>query len=194
MGFAATGHTASDYWNWYTRNDGLGGFLTFGFLSNLQTVEGVATTVGMTIANAPGAFGIGSSDPMYNSYVYPFDGGNVTITVTNLAAGRYDFYAYTHDGNSELTVGAVSYGIKHTFEYPSSNPPVWTEGLQYSLFSNVLVGPGQDLVLTERPGTGGYAVISGFQIQAVPEPASGVLLGCGLAAGLFRNRKRRAAR
>src|SRR5205823_5607092 len=84
VGPAATGHSASDFWNYYTRNDGQGGWLTFGFLSNLKTVEGVATAAGLTIANAPGSWGNGSADDMYNSYDYPFDGGNVTVTVTNL--------------------------------------------------------------------------------------------------------------
>src|SRR5205823_2410606 len=58
VGPAATGHTASDFWNYYTRNDGQGHWTYFGALSNLQDAEGAATGAGLTVANAPGAWGL----------------------------------------------------------------------------------------------------------------------------------------
>ena len=42
----------------------------------MNTAEGASTLAGLTVANAPGAWGNGSDDPMYNSYIYPFGGGN----------------------------------------------------------------------------------------------------------------------
>ena len=54
VGFAAIGQTTNDFWNYYTRDDGNGGYRTFGVLSNLALVNGTVTAVGMTIANAPG--------------------------------------------------------------------------------------------------------------------------------------------
>jgi hypothetical protein len=164
-GFAALGFAATDYWNYYMREDGQGGWRTFGAVTNLRLADGTITEIGMTVANAPGAWCAGSSDAMYDCYIYPFS-GNATITVTNLPAGVYDVLPYAVDGNYEVTVGGVSYGIKSSLDDPLSNPPVWTEGVQYARFTNVQVSAGQSLALTVRPGVSGYAVISGMQIVA----------------------------
>jgi hypothetical protein len=165
-GPAAVGQATNDFWNFYTRDDDSGAWRTFGALSNLKFANGALSSGGMTVLNAPGAWADGSSDPMYNSYIYPFDGGNVTVTVTNLAAGQYDFYIYGPDGNYELTVGATDYGVKTAVDHPVINPPVWQEGRQYALYRRVSVGAGQGVILTVRPGGGGYAVISGMQIAS----------------------------
>ena len=165
-GFAALGQTTNDFWNFYSRDDGAGGWRTFGVLSNLKTVAGTVTPVGLTVANAPGAWGNGSPDAMYDDYIYPFNGGNVTVTVTNLPVGQYDLLAYAYDGNFELTSGGVSHGIQTTRDNIRTNPPGWTAGIQYARFTNVSVALGQPLVLTVRPGLDGYAVISGLQLSA----------------------------
>jgi hypothetical protein len=165
-GFAALGQTTNDFWNYYTRDDGKGGYLTFGVLSNLALVDGTVTSMGMTIANAPGGWANGSTDPMYDIYLYPLSGGIVTVTLTNLPTGLYDVLPYSWGGNFEVTVGGVSYGIKQTSDNPVSNPPVWREGVQYARYTNVQVSLGQPLVLTVRP-VGGYAMISGMQIAQI---------------------------
>ncbi|PWU18403.1 MAG: hypothetical protein C5B50_09450, partial [Verrucomicrobia bacterium] len=177
-GFAAIGQTANDFWNWYNRQDGQGHYKSFGAVANLSLADGTPTQVGMTIANAPGAWYNGSTDPMYNVYLYPLSGGNVTVTITNLPAGQYDVLPYANDGNYEVTVGGTSYGSQSCLEAAVTNPPVWKEGVQYVRFRNVQVAAGQALVLTVRPGTFGYAVISGFQIvQSVINPLLNVDLG-----------------
>jgi len=172
VGPAATGHTAGDFWNYYTRNDAQGGWLSFGYLSNLKTVEGAVTGVGLTVANAPGAWGLGSADDMYDSYIYPFDGGNVTVTVTNLDTAAYDFYIYGVDASYELTVNGLSYGVKPLPGVSAINPVVWQEGLQYVLFRAVQVTNGDVVTVTVRPGAGGYATIAGMQIGSNP-PTNG---------------------
>jgi hypothetical protein len=173
IGPAATGHTSTDFWNYYTRNDGQGGWLTFGALTNLSTVENVPTAVGLTIANAPGSWGNGSTDDMYNSYDYPFDGGDLDVTVTNLETGTYDFYIYGIDSTYELAVNVLSYGSKTLPVVKVTNPVVWQEGVQYVLFHSVQLTNGDTVNLTVRPGTGGYATISGMQIGlALPEDGS----------------------
>jgi hypothetical protein len=194
-GFAATGNSSTDYWNWYTRNDGHGGFRTFGALNNLLLADGTtATSVGMTIQNADGAWFNGSPDPMYYAYLYPLVfayGANITVTFTGLPSGEYDLYAYTSDGNTQVSIGGLSYGVQYTQDPSPSSPVVWTQGRQYDKF-DITVGAGQNVVLTEMPGQmAGLAVISGFQIQAVPEPATGALLVAGLIAGRVVMRQRR---
>src|SRR5437879_3612732 len=122
VGLAATGQTANDFWNLYSRDDGNGGYRTFGTVSNLKRVDGTASTVGLTVTNAPGAWHNGAADPMYDVYLYPFNGGSITVTVANLPAGSYDFYLYGHGGpnaddqNSVFNVhaGNNDYGMKAT--------------------------------------------------------------------------------
>jgi hypothetical protein len=163
-GPAAVGQGTNDFWNFYTRDDDSGEWRAFGVVSSLKFANGAVSTSGMTVLNAPGAWADGSSDPMYNSYVYPFDGANVTVTVTNLAAGQYDFYVYGPDGNYQLAVGPAVYGVKTTLDQPLINPTSWQEGRQYATYRGVSVGAGQGVILTVRPGVYGYAVISGMQI------------------------------
>jgi hypothetical protein len=181
VGPAATGHSTNDYWNFYTRDDGSGGWRSIGALSNLKTAEGLATGAGMTISNAPGAWGNGSADPMYNSYDYPFDGGNVTVGLNNFDAGAYDVYVYGLDSSYELTVNGQSLGVKSLGANPVVNPVVWQEGVQYVLFTNIVLDSSQSAVLTVRPGSGGYATIAGLQIAshtttspAPPSPGAGL--------------------
>ncbi|HWQ93459.1 MAG TPA: hypothetical protein VN673_17445, partial [Clostridia bacterium] len=171
LGPAAIGRSTNDFWNFYTRNDGHGGWLNSGTLGNLKNVEGTPTGAGMTIVNAPGAWGNGSSDEMYNSYNYPFDGGNVTITLTNLSAGVYDLHVYGIDSSYELTAAGLSYGSKPLPSGPVINPVQWQEGLQYVVFRAVQVTNDSSVVVTVRPGAGGYATISGLQISS-PQPNS----------------------
>jgi hypothetical protein len=163
-GLAATGQATNDYWNFYTRDDGAGNWRTFGAITELKQANGVVTGIGMTVANAPGAWGNGASDPMYRDYIYPFQ-GHATITVTNLPLGQYDFYLYANDGNYQLQVGAMDYGIKTNLDPVVSNPPVWEENRQYTRFANVTItNAAQPVVITVRPGHYGYAIISGLQI------------------------------
>ena len=172
VGPAAVGQAANDFWNFYTRDDGSGGWRTFGGLSDLKLANGSSSGAGLTVLNGPGAYPNGSSDPMYNVYIYPFDGGNVTVTVTNLPASQFDFYVYGYDGNYQLQVDATNYGTRATFDAPLMNPPVWQEAGQYALFQGVSVGAGQTVTLTVRPGQYGYAVISGMQIAMAGVPPS----------------------
>jgi len=165
-GFAAIGQSANDFWNFYTREDGAGGWRTFGALSDLKSANGATTAIGLAVINAPGAWGNGSSDPMYVDYIYPFDGGNVTVVVSNLPAGNYDVLAYGYDGNYEVFSAGQYRGVQTNYDAHRANPPVWTPGLQYVHFTNMVVALHEPLVLTVRPGRDGYAVISGMQIAA----------------------------
>jgi hypothetical protein len=173
-GFAGVGLTTNDFWNFYDRDLSPAPYdwRTSGTLTNLQSASGAPTTVGMTVSDAPGAWGNGSSDPMYGTYDYPLDGGINVVTFTNLPAGQYDVLAYSQDGNYEVTVGGTSYGVKTTYDSPVSSVPVWTEGVQYARWRNVTVTAGQPLVLTVRNGVGGWAILAGVQILSDPPPPS----------------------
>jgi hypothetical protein len=147
VGLAATGLTTNDFWNFYSRDDGHGGWLVNGVLPDLKFADGSASSAGLIVSNAPGCWADGSSDAMYNTYVYPFDGGNTTVTVTNLPAAQYDFYVYGPNGNYQLTVGSTGYGARTTFDWPVTNPPAWQEGRQYTSYRGVSIGAGQAVTL-----------------------------------------------
>lgn len=164
VGLAAAGLGTNDFWNFYTRDDGAGGWRTLGSVINLRNFDGSVTTAGLTVNNAPGAWGNGSSDAMLDVYIYPFNNGNVTVTITNLPAGQYDVLPYSGNGNFDVSSAGVSYGPKTCYANPIVNPPVWQEGVQYVRFTNVVVSAGQPLVLTVHPGVGDAALIAGLQI------------------------------
>src|SRR5207247_5267195 len=84
VGYAAVGKSDNDFWNLYSRDDGNGGYRDFGTVSNLKWADGTVSSVGLTVANAPGAWLNGLDDPMYNVYLYPFNADNITVTVTDL--------------------------------------------------------------------------------------------------------------
>jgi hypothetical protein len=162
-GFAATGVATHDFWNTYDINSGP--------LSNLEFVDGTISGAGMTVANVDGAYGNGASDPMYS--VYLFNGeGNITVTVSNLIAGTYNFYLYGHGNvdnqNSvfQLTAGSQNYRGEETTNGSGWLSSVWQEGVQYVEFPNINVAAGQTITITVAPGDGGYAVLSGLQMES----------------------------
>jgi hypothetical protein len=198
-GPAAVGLGTNDFWNYYTRDDASGNWLSFGALADLLRADGNPTTVGMTVANAPGAWFNASEDEMYQRYIYPFS-GSATVTITNLPPGAYDVYVYSYDGNYELLVDGITEGVQTCYESPIVNPPVWQQGIHYALFQQVDVAAGEHVEVIIRDGLGGYAIISGLQIASsfagpalqehsglmlsalTPDPAQGIRLIFGGSA------------
>jgi hypothetical protein len=194
VGLAAIGQTTNDYWNGVSR-DGTSDtdWLTYRALNDLTNANRTVTGVGLAITNAPGAWGNGVADAMYSTYLYPFNGGNITVTLTNLPAGRYDIYVYGHgsvqggmtglNGVYQLSSGTNNYGTQSTATTGTNwDTTNWQAGQQYVLFSGVTVIAGQAVVLTCLPGAGGEALISGMQITpstGVPPPAHIALMGDG---------------
>jgi hypothetical protein len=174
LGFAATGRSSNDFWNLYSRDDGSGGYRVFGTVNNLKWSDGTASAVGLSITNAPGAWINGAADPMFSVYLYPAtSGGIITLTVTNLPVGNYDFYLYGHGGpnadnqNSVFQVvsGNTDYGTKATTTTSGWSSPIWQEGQQYVVFRDVSVAnPGGNLTITVLPGASPQASLSGIQI------------------------------
>jgi hypothetical protein len=167
-GPAAIGQTSEDFWNFYDRDASpmSGDWRRSGTLFNLKLASGKSTVVCMSVSDAAGAWNDESADPMYKTYDYPLDGGNNVVTFSHLPEGKYDILAYSPDGNYEITVNGVSYGVKTTHDSPLSSTPVWREGVQYAYWNEVPVAAGQSLVLTVRKGSGNYAILCGIQISA----------------------------
>ena len=105
---------------------------------------------------------------MYQSSLYIFSGsgfGDMTVTVTNLIAGAYNFYLYGH-GNADnqnsvftLTAGPLSYGTEATTNGPRLAFGV--AGRECSMeFTNVSVSVGQVVTISMEPGGSSYEVLS----------------------------------
>jgi hypothetical protein len=173
-GYAATGLGPDDFWNTYDINNAS--------LINLEFQNGTLSGAGLA-AHATGTYGVfanGASDPMYGVYWDTPNGMFITVTVTNLIGGNYDFYLYGHgnvddqNGVYKLTAGSQSYGTEATTNGAGWLSAVWQEGVQYVEFTNVAVAAGQTVTITAEPGSYGNSVLSGLQIaQAIPIPAIG---------------------
>jgi len=163
-GLAATGMTACDFWNTCT--------LYAGASPNPKLVDGTISDAAVMLSNANGEYGDSVSDPMYARYLYK-QGGNITVTVTNLTAGAYNFYLYGHGNQNnqntvfQLKAGPQYYGSGATTNGSGWISSIWQAGVQYVGFTNVSVSAGQPIAVTVQPGAGGYAVLSGLQIEAV---------------------------
>jgi hypothetical protein len=182
-GPAAVGQGVADVWNHYSRDAEGGGYKSFGALTNLTWADGSNSQVGLTIDNAPGAWGNGHLDPMFAVYLYPLGGGpNITVTITNLPLGRYSFYSYAHGGPPdnqnalvELSAGGVLYGERSTTPTAGWLSTNWSENIHYVRHANVVVYPGEPVVLVVKPGVANVSMINGLQIVRHDSPALVVL-------------------
>lgn len=153
-GPAAVGQGTNDFWNigWYSP------------ITNVKFANGAVSPVTISIVNGMFGSSCGSTDPMYNTYVFNnYYATSVSVIADNLIPGLYDFYAYSPDAGFNLTVGTNNLGSRACSDSPLTNPPVWEEGRQYVRYTNVLVGTGETVTLT----AGGLGKISGWQIAAV---------------------------
>jgi hypothetical protein len=178
VGFAAVGLTENDFWNGYRFP-----WVASAAVSNLKWSDGASSTVGVTVDNAPGQWGNPVSDGMYQGYIYPQNGGNITVTLTNLPPGTYDFFAYGHGASNEqcgifnLVSDSIDYGTQSTTVVGSDSwtTTTWINGQQYVRFDNVPVAEGRPVTITVRADAVGYAIINGLQIVPaclLPAPVS----------------------
>ncbi len=179
-GQAAIGQTGSDVWNVYSRDDGFGGFLWGGSLSNLKAADGSTTSVDLEVDNAAGAWVSGSTDPMMRSYLYPLSSDpNISIQIQQLPAGMYSFHVYAHGltaaeyGVIGLQTSSMNHGSKTTANLDDWASGAWVEGRQFVVFRDVTVSAGETVQITSFPG-GSVAVINGLQILSAA-PLSPVL-------------------
>jgi len=193
VGSAAVGQTG-DFWNFYSRGNLPADWQANGALINLRQADFNLTSVGLTVIDARGAWGNGSLDPMYDSYLYPLPNGPnpLTITLTNLPVGKFDIYLYSQNGNYQLLSGGVNYGVRTSYDLgPNGTTPVWEQGVQYALFQGVgVMNSGEPVTIVARPGIGDVAQIAGLQVVFVPEPAVGSMVIGALLLRIWQRRRR----
>jgi hypothetical protein len=186
VGFAAVGQTTNDYWNWYLNPN-----------TNLITVTNLlwsntnGSGVSLTVSNAPGQWYNPVSDAMFQTYIY-HAGGSASLTLSNLAAGTYDFYLYGHagaddvNGDYQLTSGTNDYGAAATTTVGSGswNSTVWQEGVHYVVFRAVAVLTNTPVQVNLQKEAAGYGLINGLQIMAsIPQTNVASLVNVNFGAG-----------
>ena len=177
-GFAATGQGTNDHWNLYRHYSpkylpGMA-LVADGLLENLKLADTSASKVSLSVSNAPGVWGNATGDPMYDGYIFPLNGSNLTVTVRNLDPGNYHFYLYGHadadvtgEQNSLFTVtsGTNTFGpltALGSAGWKATAP--WQERQQYVVFRDVTVFAGKPVRIDVAPGPNGVAVLNGLQI------------------------------
>ena len=176
-GMAAAGMGTNDYWNLYRHYDpkftpGMP-LVANGKLDKVKLADGTESGVSVAVQNAPGVWGNSSGDPMYDTYIFAQNGSNLTVTVTGLAPGRYQFFCYGHadadvtgEQNSGFTLKAGTNTFGPITQMGGSGWKIgspWQERAQYVVFRDVPVD-GAPVILDVAPGPNGVAVLNGLQI------------------------------
>lgn len=171
-GPAAIGRNVSDAWNLYSRDGANGDWLDNNSLTDLLWSDGTASNVRLSVANASGAWYTLNRDPMFESYLYPGSrAGDISATLTQLPAGKYDVYVYAHgqipseNGVIELSTLSANYGLKVLSTDESWDRPAWTEGNHFVVFRDVTIQSGEHLRIHSKPGQSGLSVINGLQLR-----------------------------
>jgi hypothetical protein len=170
-GPAVVGNTVADQWNVYSRDvSSPFDWRTDGTLSPLLYSDGANSGASLAVFNAPGAWYTLSPEPMYMTYLYPFNGGSITSQFSDIPAGTYDIYVYAHgqpsaeNGVLTLSIGATGFGTLSTSPDASLDTPGFTEGFEYVVYRNIPVVLGDRLDLISSPGSTGLAIMNGVQI------------------------------
>jgi len=177
-GLAATGLGTNDFWNVYSHYSPrhLPGkpYQTNGFLDKLKLSDRSETAVSLGVTNAPGTWGNSSGDAMFDHFIFPHNGSNITLTLRDLEPGSYQFYLYGHadadSGPEQNSLFQIRSGTNVLGPLGPGSAPGWKlsqgwqEGRQFIVFRDVPVLAGEPVVITIAPGPGGVAVLNGLQI------------------------------
>jgi alpha-tubulin suppressor-like RCC1 family protein len=177
-GIAAIGNSASDHWNVMpVPNKGGDDVLSDDLL---WTDSQVSPTTLFVTGVSSDAFTV-ADDPLLNTFFIQTAGGEIDMTLNNLAAGTYDIYLYGTSG--QLDSGPNRWIGQFSIESGVDNPPAvqplstspdtswdmntWVEGNQYVVFRDLQISDPNIPVVISVNSDGdhhGMPVVNGLQI------------------------------
>ena len=126
--------------------------------------------------------------------VFGIDATPVTVTLTGVAAGEYDLYAYSgsNNGDPPRVTLVTANGVSKTIG-PNSAVGTLTlvQGADWEVLG-VTVGGDQTLSIVGSVVSGGASNLTGFQLSQIPEPSTlilGLLGAVSLVAYAWRKRR-----
>jgi hypothetical protein len=174
VGPAARGISTSDYWNGLVSENNFSKSPLKNFDASDSPVSIALTSGSVLGASRNGTFAT-MNNRMYDSYIYGLD--PLSFTITGLPTGNYTIVVYGHGfdniENGKFQVGnsvtslATDNSWKTLPQIPNSAPPVfyWGYPQNDALYNVVPVIKGTPVVINVLPGTSGFSIISGIQIQ-----------------------------
>ncbi len=174
--------------------------------SSLLTTTGVTTGISYTVTGISAAWRSETSPVNATQQLlanwYEVDGGTITLTFTNIPYAQYDIYIY--GGRWDSDRGSTAWGVNDGTTYFSGTANSHNSGgfipstLTELTFGQSGSAPGSYGVFSESGSTitisitGPQTALSGFEIVAVPEPATWAVIAAGVvgAGAMLRRRKK----
>ena len=144
--------------------------------TSLPMADGTPTDVSLKFSQTDGEWGIPGAFDTYHAYLY-HNARNVDLTLTlqNLPAGRYDVYVFAHGAAPEQNAAIeVDSGGKHATAKATIKDGSMSflsrehhEGVQYVRYT-VKVKKSQPLVITSRRDGSDLAMFNAVQLHRLP--------------------------
>ena len=160
----------------------------------LKGLDGItSSTVSMMLTNTvAGGLAWCGDNALLGDYFYTT--GGYTLTVSGLNAGTYDVYYYAPSGTNVINSANVTIGNDlsingTTVDELSGKSLTLEKGISWDVI-RVTIGSGENLTMTATKGSLTYIGLSGYQIVAVPEPATCAMFGGFGVLGLAMLRRK----
>lgn len=155
--------------------------------TNLKAEDGTTVTgIGHSLSGTFSPGGVGADISLFSDY---FNAGPATLTLTGLDNSKtytlilYGAQNFLGGRGATFTVGDVS---KTT---TGDQQSTFAEGVNYVRYDN-LSPTGGVLTATVSTGPESVGIFNGFQLQAIPEPSSALLMLGATTAGLLLRRRK----
>jgi hypothetical protein len=149
-------------------------------MTNLFWSHAIASSINMTVLNAPGQWANQTGDAMFDRYIYNYYMGQpIVIGFSGVPAGYYDLYLYGHGAaDNQNGIYQVNSITQQTAVTNCWNQPIgtnWVQGIHYVRYASLVVGTNGILTVNVLQDTAGYPIINGLQLAASPTTGAPII-------------------